>query len=185
MEKNLAIKRMLYRAIIVCVGMIVILLGILILGPEQASYAEEHNTDDLIGQPVVKTAVYTITDEERTMLAKLVHCEASVMSQEGRIAVASVIFNRLDAGKWGDTLYDVVHYPNAFTPVLYGLLENTVPDQRDYDAVDYVVENGPTVPTYVRYFRTDYDFKWENYQNYCVIDTMYFGYFSGWMNGEW
>lgn len=166
MEKNLTIKKNLYRAIIACVCLIVILLGILALIPKETNY-------------------YNITAEERTMLAKLVHCEASVMSQEGRIAVASVIFNRWDAGKWGETLYDVVHYPYAFSPVLYGVLDDTVPDERDYEAVDYVVKHGSTLPTYVRYFRTDYDFQWENYENYCVIDTMYFGYFAGWMNGEW
>lgn len=141
----------------------------------------------------VITYCYNVTPEEREMLAKLAQLEASICSAECQRAVVSVIFNRLHSGKWrkdmnGDgqiTLYDIIYYPNAFTPVLYGKMDNCVPTQRDYDAVDYVLMNGVTVPTQVRYFRTDYDFSWDNYTNYCVIDNVYFGYFTNWKQGAW
>ena len=132
-----------------------------------------------------KKAHYQISNEERELLAKLVHCEASVCSTECKYDVVSVVFNRLEAGKWGDSISDVVYYKNAFTPVLEGKLERTTPTKADYAAVEYVVKNGPTLPTYVRYFRTSYDFNWEGYENYKVIDNVYFGYFEDWQRGAW
>ena len=136
---------------------------------------------------------YNITKEEREMLAKIAHLEASICSKECQRAVVSVIFNRLHSGKWRKdmnndgqiTLYDIIYYPNAFTPVLDGKMSDCVPTQRDYDAVDYVLANGVTVSTEVRYFRTDHDFTWDNYANYCVIDNVYFGYFANWEQGVW
>lgn len=132
-----------------------------------------------------KKAYYQISNEERELLARLVHCEASVCGTQCKYDVISVVFNRLEAGKWGDSLEDVIYYKNAFTPVLEGKLEKTTPTKADYAAVDYVVKNGPTLPTYVRYFRTDYDFGWEGYENYKVVDNVYFGYFEDWERGAW
>ena len=135
----------------------------------------------------------TITEEERYLLAKLAHSEASIYSEECQRDVISVVFNRLESGKWrkdmnGDnkiTVYDIIYYPNAFTPATDGAIDNYEPTSRDYRAVDYVVKNGPTVPTEVRYFRTDYDFNWDGYENYKVIDNVYFGYFVDWQKGAW
>ena len=56
------------------------------------------------------------------------------------------------------TLYDIVYYPNAFTPAYRIEDYKDKTPQKCYDAVDYVIQNGPTVPTYVRYFRTNYHF---------------------------
>lgn len=187
------VKQRLYIGMFIClVGIMVCVISLLVT---DLVYANKNDSDvSIVSSDVVPVKeeaapvsqnVYIITAEERELIARLVHCEASCGSQEMRIAVASVIFNRLDSGKWGDTIHDVIYYRNAFTPVVYDQLYRWDIDQRDYDAVDYVVANGPTVPTYVRYFRADYDHKWENYQNYCVIDDMYFGYFTDWQQGNW
>lgn len=145
--------------------------------------------------PVKETskAYYIVTAEEREMLATLVYLESSICSTECQRAVASVIFNRLDSEKWRKdmnkdgaiTLYDIVYYPNAFSPsyLIEDYKDKTT--QECYDAVDYVIQNGPTVPTEVRYFRTKYDFNWDNYANYCVLDNVYFGYFTNWKQGAW
>lgn len=139
------------------------------------------------------TTYYNITAEERDMLATLCYLEASICSPECQRAVVSVIFNRLESGKWRKdmnkdgviTLYDIVYYPNAFSPS--GLIDSyknkTTLDC--YDAVDYVIANGPTVPTEVRYFRLGYDFNWDNYVNYTIMDNVYFGYFTNWKQGAW
>lgn len=136
---------------------------------------------------------YSVTPEERYLLAKLVHSEASIFSHECKVAVASVVFNRLNSGKWTKdvnndgliTIYDIIYYPNAFTPAVTGAIDKWEPTIEDYEAVDYVLTYGSMLPTEVRYFRTDYDFKWEHYKNYIVIDNVYFGYFENWQQGEW
>lgn len=151
---------------------------------------KESPTSTVKTTPNNKPAI-SITAEEREMLARLVFLESSICSDDCQRAVASVVFNRLDSGRWrkdvnkdGEiTLYDIIYYPNAFTPA--GKIATTTPNQAAYDAVDYVLAHGITVPTYVRYFRTDYDFNWEGYENYTVIDNVYFGYFTDWENGAW
>lgn len=126
-----------------------------------------------------------VTSEERELLAKLVYREANTESVECQKAVISVVFNRLASGRWGDTINDVVYYPNAFTPATFGLLETARPNETNYEAVDYVLERGSTLPEYVRYFRADYHHSWEGYEGYTVIDSTYFGYFTDWQKGAW
>ena len=155
-------------------------------GKPTPSTVEESNEDKV-------TPYYIVTAEERDMLATLVYLESSICSEDCQRAVASVIFNRLDSGRWkkdvnkdGEiTLYDIVYYPNAFSPAY--LIEDykDKTTQECYDAVDYVIQNGPTVPTYVRYFRTKYHFKWDGYKGYCDMDNVYFGYMIDWQKGAW
>lgn len=123
---------------------------------------------------------YDITQEEREMLARLTYLEAGSCGSQCQRAVVSAIFNRLEAKYWGDTLKEVIYYPNAFSPA-YLIDTSEQPPQEIYDAVDYVLENGPTIPPEVRYFRADYDFSWEGYAHYATYDNVYFGYFT---NGD-
>ena len=128
---------------------------------------------------------YSVTAEERELLAKLVYCEANTESVECQKAIVSVVFNQLESGKWGDTLEEVIYYGNNYSPVVFGLLDTAEPTATNYEAVDSVLENGPTLPTYVRYFRADYHHKWKGYKGYKTIDNVYFGYFEDWENGVW
>ena len=132
-----------------------------------------------------KTMYYSVTEEERLLIAQLVYREANTESLECQKAIVSVLFNRLACGKWGDTIEEVIYYKNAFTPATAGLLEGATPTKTNYEAVDFVLENGPTLPTYVRYFRADYHHKWSGYEGYTAIDHTYFGYFTDWQKGAW
>ena len=162
--------------------------------PTFDSSITESTSSTTTTKPETKEPYYNITAEERELLARIVTCEASICSLECQKDVCSVIFNRLESGKWrkdmnndGEiTLYDIIYYPNAFSPTSNGAMDKcTQPCASAYAAVDYVVENGPTVPTYVRYFRTSYDFSWKDYTNYKIIDNVYFGYFTTWQQGAW
>lgn len=142
-------------------------------------------TPEVITEPFEPKPARTVTPEERLLIAQLVYREANLESLDCQKAVVSVVFNRLDAGKWGNTLHEVIYYKNAFTPATSGLLEGVEPTDTNFAAVDFVIQNGPTLPTEVRYFRSDYHFSWENYEGYIVLDNTYFGYFKGWRQGEW
>lgn len=191
----------LFNAIVVMIIITILLLAVMcvvticvITYEEAINHSEETITEKKL-TPNVETAnnYYEITEEERYLLAKLAHSEASICSEECQRDVISVVFNRLESGKWCKdmnrddkiTVYDIIYYPNAFTPATSGAIDNYDPTAKDYASVDYVIKNGPTVPTEVRYFRTDYDFNWEGYKNYKVIDNVYFGYFVDWQKGAW
>jgi spore germination cell wall hydrolase CwlJ-like protein len=93
------------------------------------------------------------------------------------MAVVSVVINRWQNGKWGQTLDEVVYAPEQFSPA--NLLYKTTPSETNYAAVDYVLKNGSILPKYCMYFRSEFCFSdiWEGYNRYTQIDAMYFGYF--------
>ena len=120
--------------------------------------------------------VYNVSEADREMLAKLLYCEGRGESIECQRAIVSVVFNRLDSGKWGNSLNNVVYAEGQFEPVTTGLLKKAKPSQTQYDAVDYIIENGVTIPTWVLFFRASYHFNWNGYVPYKKIDRTCFGY---------
>jgi spore germination cell wall hydrolase CwlJ-like protein len=176
-------KLLVILLILVCFG----LASCTAATPQPAPQTLERTTitQEPVAEPTAPDPKYEVTPEERLLLAQLVYREANLESLECQKAVASVVFNRLDAGKWGDTLHEVIYYKNAFTPATSGLLEGVEPTDTNFEAVDFVLQNGPTLPTEVRYFRSGHHFSWDNYEGYIVLDNTYFGYFKGWRQGEW
>lgn len=124
-------------------------------------------------EPTPETA-YNITSVEREMLARLVFREGNTESIECQRAIVSVVINRWQSGLWGDALEEVVYAENQFEPA--NLLYCTTPVETNYEVVDYIIENGVTIPEYVMYFRIQYHFKWDGYTPYKKIDHTYFGY---------
>lgn len=55
---------------------------------------------------------------DQACLATTVYLEARNQSELGQRAVAEVAMRRLDAGRWGDNLCDVVTAPRQFAPTL-------------------------------------------------------------------
>ena len=129
---------------------------------------------------VEPTYIHNITSEEREMLARLVYLEARGESLDCQKAIISVVINRWQHGYWGDTLKEVVYAENQFTPA--PVIKNTTPKEEQYEAVDYVLKYGCTLPKYVVYFRADYDHQWDDYIPYTVIDSTYFGYAEKYMD---
>lgn len=59
----------------------------------------------------------TITEEDITMLANLIYCEARGESYDGKLAVASVVINRILSSKYPDTMAGVIYQRGQFAPV--------------------------------------------------------------------
>lgn len=59
----------------------------------------------------------TYTAQEIEMLAKLVHGEARGETFEGQVAVAAVVFNRLNSNLFPNTIQGVIFEPRAFTAI--------------------------------------------------------------------
>ena len=162
-----------YRVIASLVGIIIFLILCIAIIPPQVEIKEVEKTVvvEVAKEP---TYVYNITSSEREMLARLVYREANTESIECQMAIVSVVINRWENGRWGHTLGEVVYAPHQFTPS--DLLYKTTPTEQNYAAVDSVLQNGCTLPSYVLYFRADYDFDWDGYKPYVKIDSVCFGY---------
>lgn len=166
-----------YKIIASLVGIILLLILFIVLIPPKVEIKEIEKEKEIIVEVEKEpTYAHNITHAEREMLARLVYREANIESLECQMAVVSVVINRWQDGRWGNTLKDVVYAPNQFTPA--NLLDKTTPTELNYTAVDLVLQNGCTLPPYVMYFRSDYHFKWNGYKPYTQIDYTCFGYFE-------
>lgn len=57
------------------------------------------------------------SEEDVTMLANLIYCEARGESYAGKLAVGSVVVNRVLSSKYPDTMAGVIYQPSQFAPV--------------------------------------------------------------------
>lgn len=86
----------------------------------------------------IKIPNNNVSNEDRELLAKLVHAEAKGEPYAGKVAVATVVLNRVDSTEFPDTIKKVIyqvsngHY--AFSPVQNGQI-NQAPSQEARDAV--------------------------------------------------
>jgi N-acetylmuramoyl-L-alanine amidase len=93
--------------------------------------------------------------EDILLAARVAYFEAG-RTEEGYRAVLCVIVNRVEAGKWPDTVYDVVYQKSQFTVVgRSDFLTKTIPD----DVIGYAddVFNGGNrlIPSNVMSFRSE------------------------------
>lgn len=116
-----------------------------------------------------------VTSGEREMLARLVYREARGESIECQRAVVSVVINRMN--KNGESVKETIFAKGQFSTA--GSLDRTTPTETQYEAVDYVLMHGSTLPPYVLYFSGGHPHGWAGYQVYAVIDNTYFGYMGG------
>lgn len=91
---------------------------------------------------VERYAEITMTDEELKELAEIIYHEARGESFEGQQAVAEVVFNRVIADNFPDTVHDVLHQKKQFSTVR--LLNTAEPRQEQYDAINAAL-CGPTI----------------------------------------
>ena len=75
----------------------------------------------------------TISNEEKDLFARLVEAEAKGESYEGKVAVATVVLNRVDSPEFPDTvtgvINEVVGDAYAFSPVQIGEINKSASDE--------------------------------------------------------
>ena len=167
--------------LLVSIVLIIVIAFILAIKVQEPAGTDIKSHDETITSAPSLSYAYNIEPSEREMLARLVYLEANTESIECQKAIVSVVINRWQSGIWGDTLEDVIYYPYQFTPA--SMIASTTPTQTNYDAVDYVLENGSILPKYCMYFRASYGFSntdWVNYgyNEYLQVDNTFFGYFE-------
>lgn len=92
--------------------------------------AANHRTSNMLyaGESIV-VPTSSVSDADKTLMARLVHAEASGESYAGKVAVATVILNRVDNPNFPNTIRGVIYQVDggyyAFTPVQNGRINNT------------------------------------------------------------
>lgn len=95
---------------------------------------------------------FTLTENEKWFIAKVVWVEARGESREGQQAVAEVILNRLASDKFPNTLQNVVYAANQFNSAKF--LDTAKPYQMQYEAVENALLGPYVLPEDVFYFAT-------------------------------
>ena len=123
---------------------------------------------------------YNITSVERELLARLIWAESRGEPEDCQQGIVTVIFNRATSCRL--SISDVIYAKSASgTPQFStaSMLDSVTPTEQQYECVDYVVWNGPTMPSWVQYFRANKHHDWSSkYVEYCVIGNTYFGGFT-------
>ena len=79
--------------------------------------------------------LYDITQQELDMIAAVVMHEVGHCSRESKVAVTNVILNRLKDGRFGDSIYDILHQPNQFSAISNYYTPTIPADEACYEAV--------------------------------------------------
>lgn len=99
----------------------------------------------------------TFDEGDRYLLANLIYCEAGAEPDEGKLAVGSVVVNRVLSSKYPDSVIGVIYQSGQFSPVASGRLELALTANRAteacYRAADQAMSGATNVGNCV-YFRT-------------------------------
>lgn len=90
---------------------------------EAPTTEEETTSDNYITVQPTNRGPIVLTQEEINLMACIVTLESGSESYEGQLAVANVILNRLQSGRWGSTVTDVIYAPYQFSSVNSSYLE--------------------------------------------------------------
>lgn len=93
---------------------------------------------------------FTLTDEEMTLLAKVVWVEARGECMEGQQAVAEVALNRMKSGDFPNNLRDVIYGEKQFNSARF--LDTAAPYQMQYEAVESAYYGPYVLPEDVVFF---------------------------------
>ena len=127
----------------------------------QAKLAEEIRMSKLAAQSSWRDiSEVTFADGDRYLLANLIYCEAGGEPYEGKLAVGSVVINRVLSSVYPDTVVGVIYQNKQFSPVASGRLALALAEGRAtdscYQAADQAMSGVTNVGECV-YFRTPID----------------------------
>lgn len=100
------------------------------------------------------TSAANLSGDDKDLLARLVNAEAKGEPHEGKVAVASVILNRVASDKFPDTIKDVIYEKGQFTPVSNGAINEQATDDAK-NAVDEAASDQSSAKGALYFFNPD------------------------------
>ena len=119
-------------------------------------------------QEVISEWAVNVTETELEEMSRVVMNEASILPYIGKVLVAQVMINRLQDGRWGETMHDVLYYDGAFS---HTDCNGDVTDECR-SAVIQALELNDAFPADLLYFRCDKPHAF-GYQ-YAVVGNTFF-----------
>lgn len=95
-----------------------------------------------------------ISNDDVYLMSQIVYAESKGEPYEGKVAVASVILNRVLDPKFPDTIYDVIFQPKAFSCVIDGKIDVT-PTEECFSAVNDAISGIDPTNNAVFYYNPD------------------------------
>ena len=151
----------------------------------QEAIAKAFERAQIFHVPETTRTPMTMTDEELYLFATVIKTEAGDQGYEGMLAVANVILNRMEYGKWGTTLEEVLFAPGQFAGARQELIDRAqakgIPEIC-FDAAREALAGRNNIGTY-RYFRTtdsamrDNDYLY--YREFYILNDHVF-YWKNW-----
>uniref|UniRef100_UPI0034D6FF49 cell wall hydrolase n=1 Tax=Priestia megaterium TaxID=1404 RepID=UPI0034D6FF49 len=86
---------------------------------EQLKEANHKSTDSINANETL-TIPNSISESDKELLARLVQAEAKGEPYAGKVAVATVVLNRVDSDSFPNSIHDVIYQDRQFTPVQNG-----------------------------------------------------------------
>ena len=102
--------------------------------------------------------------------------EAGGECYEGKLAVANIVLNRLNSGKYGSSISDVIYASGQFSVVRNGALDKAIangPNSGSVQAAEEALSGVNNVPDYTS-FCTLAVAKYSRYSAYSVIGNQVF-----------
>lgn len=112
---------------------------------------------------------YNLSEADISLLERLVEAEAGSEPYMGKIAVANVVFNRIDSPKYPNTLKEVIYQENQFEVVKIGTIDTKIPSEETKKAVKEALQGRTTVPKDTVIFWASYLNKSHPIWTSCVI----------------
>ncbi|MCO0599755.1 cell wall hydrolase [Peribacillus butanolivorans] len=76
-----------------------------------------HNENNVADPGKTLIIPHVMSENDKDLLARLVHAEAKGEPYRGKVEVAGVVLNRLDSNEFPDTIHEVIYQKNQFSPV--------------------------------------------------------------------
>lgn len=145
----------------------------------EAAAEEERKRQNMAKAKITETvysSAYAMSAEDTYLLACLVMSEAGGEPYEGKLAVANIVLNRLNSGKYGNTISDVIYASGQFSVVRNGALDRAIqngPNAGSVQAAQEALSGTNNVSGYTS-FCTVSVAKYGRYQEYSIIGNQVF-----------
>ena len=117
----------------------------------------------VVGMSATASATFEYTEDEVDLLAGLIAAEARGERYDGKLAVGTVVMNRLDSERLGVSIQSVIYSKNQFAK-----------PKREYSeecllAAIEVLDGFRSFPDTVLFFKTSKQARWRNAVWHCTI----------------